>query len=366
MQQHKPGVYEVGDDTDGDVGTPPLQIPAGRRSEPANVVLVAGNSHRKLAERIAAKLAAAGVLPTGSIHCQVGKFADGEINVAIDVNVRGRDVYIIQPTCGSQAGTGGGSVNDHLMELLLLAHTLRLASAASVTAVVPYFGYARQDRKVKARTPISASAVAQLIEAMHVDRVLTVDLHCGQIQGFFHGTPVDNLYAENLMAAWVKRQAFDPLVIVSPDAGGVARARRVADIVCCSSVATIIKRRMCANEVASAELVGAVAGAHCVIVDDMVDTAGTLCKAAELLVANGAASVHACATHGLFSGPAVARIQGCAALTNVVVTNSIPQVLERWPAEASKLTVLDLTDLLASAIHRLHARESLSELFRAD
>lgn len=329
---------------------------------PHNVLLVAGNSHRELARSIAAKL------PFGTVQGNVSRFADGEINMSIGTNVRGRDVYIIQPTCG----TPEGSVNDHVMELLLLAHTAHLASARSITAVIAYFGYARQDRKVAPRTPISASAVAQLIECMHVDRVLTVDLHCGQIQGFFHNTIVDNLYAENLVAEWInktlkQRTGVEKLVIVSPDAGGVNRARRVADLVCCANMATILKRRACANVVASAQLVGDVQGAHCVIVDDMVDTAGTLCAAACLLKESGALSVHACATHGLFSGPAVCRIQGCDALANVVVTNSIPQTRDHWPQDgSSKLTVLDLAPLLAHAIKNLQNNESLSGLFKAD
>src|SRR3989338_610885 len=263
----------------------------------------------------------------------------------------------------SQGGASGG-VNSNLMELLLLLHTLRFSSAKRITAIVPYFAYARQDRKTKPRVHISASVVAQLIEAMHPDRLVTVDLHCGQIQGFFHHTPVDNLYAENQILEYLKGKGFltnpESLCIVSPDAGGVGRATRVANKTGAKHIVTILKRRVAAGQVDSMQLVGDVSGLICVIVDDMIDTAGTLCKAAQLLKDNGAAQVYAFTTHGLLSGPACDRINS-SCLEEVCVTDSIPQ--EARIAVCPKLTVISLADLLADAIYRLHNEESLSELF---
>jgi len=286
--------------------------------------------------------------------CVIGQFADGEINIQIKNNVRGSDVFIIQPT--------SPDVNKNLMELLLLIHTLKLSSAKRITAVVPYFGYARQDRKTKPRVPISASAVSQLIEAMNPDRVVTVDLHCGQIQGFFHSTPVHNLFAENVFVTHLKKLNFDTekLVIVSPDAGGVARARRYADKLNAAQVVTILKRRTVANQVDSMQIVGDVDGYTCLIADDMIDTAGTLCKAADLLTKNGASRVLACATHGLLTGPAVERITN-SSLEHVYVTDSIPQ----QEKVNEKITVCSLVPLLSSTIDRLHNEKSLSVLFNS-
>lgn len=233
----------------------------------------------------------------------------------------------------------GPDVNRNLMELLLLIQTLKLSSAKRITAVVPYYGYARQDRKTKPRVPISASAVAQLIECMGAHRVVTLDLHCGQIQGFFHNAPVDNLFAELEFVKYLRTRNYEKesLVIVSPDAGGVERARRIADRMGGVAIATILKRRAAANQIESMEIVGAIEGKICIIVDDIIDTAGTLVKAAQLLVEKGAKTVSACATHGVFSEPALSRISE-SILEEVCVTDSIPQ--EKNLERCKKLRVL--------------------------
>jgi len=258
--------------------------------------IIAGRGNTVLADSIAKWL---GVQLEKS---EIKSFNDGEISIHINDNVRGADVFVVQPMCPP-------NVNDNIMELLLLIHTLRLSSAKRVTAICPYYGYGRQDRKVKPRVPISASAVAQLLEAMCPSRVVTVDLHCGQIQGFFHKTPVDNLFAENEMLHHLKSLNFplDKLVIVSPDAGGVLRANRVADKMKAKNVVTILKRRLTAGVVDSMQLVGDVSGSIAVIVDDMIDTGGTLCKAASLLKEHGAVQVYALATHGIFSSNAMEK-----------------------------------------------------------
>jgi len=310
--------------------------------------IISGNGNIKLAQDISEYLK----IPLED--AEVTQFADKEINIHIANNVRGSDIYIIQPTCTD--------VNKNLMELLLLIHTLKLSSAKRITAIMPYFGYARQDRKVKPRVPISASAVAQLIEAMGPSRVVTVDLHCGQIQGFFHQTPVDNLFAENEFMRYLQSKNFHPdeTVMVSPDAGGVVRARRLADRIGAVGVVTILKRRALANQVSEMQLVGDVSGKNCIIIDDMIDTGGTLCKAAELLKQSGALDVIACATHGLFNHPAIDSINN-SVLTEVCVTDSIPQ--EKNVSLCSKLKVISLVPLLSEAIYRLHCEKSLSALF---
>jgi len=313
-----------------------------------NIRIITGNSNPKLATQISEKL---------GIHiepCQVGTFADGELDIQC-TNVRGSDVFIVQPACPPH-------VHHNLMELLLLIHTLKLASAKRITAIVPYFCYARQDRKTKPRVPISASAVAQLIEKMGPTRVVTVDLHCGQIQGFFHKTPVDNLFAEPIIVKYLKRKNFplDKLIIVSPDAGGVVRARRLADRLGAAAVIAILKRRTTANQIEQMQIVGDVNGSICVIVDDIIDTAGTLVGAAELLKENGATRVLACATHGIFSGPAIDRLNQ-SILEEICVTDSIPQ--EKNLQLCKKLICLSLVPLLAKAIQHLHDEKSLSILF---
>lgn len=310
--------------------------------------IISGNANPKLAKEISEYLQ----IPLEP--AEVSQFADKEISIHIPYNVRGSDIYIIQPTCTD--------VNKNLMELLLMIHTLKLSSAKRITAIVPYFGYARQDRKVKPRVPISASAVAQLIEAMGPSRVVTVDLHCGQIQGFFHQTPVDNLFAENEFIRYLKEKNFNPeeTVMVSPDAGGVVRARRLADKFGAVGVVTILKRRVQANQIAEMQLVGEVSGKNCVIVDDIIDTGGTLCKAAELLKESGALEVIACASHGLFNHPALDSINS-SYLTEVCVTDSINQ--EYTSSKCPKIKVISLVPLLAEAIYRLHCEKSLSALF---
>jgi len=324
--------------------SPPPEINAGGY----DLRIISGTANKQLAQEIADRLRIQ-LEPS-----EIGQFADGELNIHIRNNVRGSDIYIVQPTCTD--------VNKNLMELLLLIHTLKLSSAKRITAVVPYFGYARQDRKTKPRVPISASAVAQLIEKMGPSRLVTVDLHCGQIQGFFHDTPVDNLSAENQFYEYLNGKNFDKanLVIVSPDAGGVARARRVADMIHAFGVVTILKRRVAANVIDEMQLVGEVSGKICVIVDDMIDTAGTLTKAASLLKEQGATKVLCCATHGIFSGPAVERINA-SDLEEVCVTDSIPQ--SENLAKCPKLRIISVVPLLAEAIVRLHHERSLSALF---
>lgn len=336
---------------------------ARRQAPPdmASLEIVSGSSHRALADAVAARLRDG---EDGARDCEVvstvGRFADGECRVKIQRNMRERDVYVVHPVCGWE----GGSVNDALVELLLLLQTLKLASAGKITVVVPYFGYARQDRKTGARTPISAAAVAQVISAFSPTRVVTVDLHCGQIQGFFHNIPVDNLYAEGLIAEWVRRQFPDTasLCVVSPDAGGVPRARRLAGLLGVTNLVTVIKHRVRANEVDSVMLIGDVSGCTCVILDDMVDTAGTVCAAAAALKARGAVAVAVAATHGLFSGPAYDRL-GASCIDHVAVTNTVP--VAPFPHASPVMTVLDIAPLLADAIGRLHGGRSLSELFES-
>lgn len=314
------------------------------------VRLIAGSANKRLAADISERL------KTKLEECEVGRFADGEISIHIKNNIRGSDVFIIQPTCPPD-------VNGHLMELLLLIHTLKLASAKRISVIMPYYGYARQDRKVKPRTPISASAVAQLIEAMGPHRLVTVDLHCGQIQGFFHDTPVDNLFSDKEFISYILSKQFSPeqVVIVSPDAGGVAKARRIADRVGAFSVVTILKRRVAANKVDSMQIVGDVSGKIAIIIDDMIDTGGTLCKAAQVLKETGAVQVLACATHGLFSADALDKINS-SVLEEVCVTDTIPQ--EHNVVKCKKLVVRSVVPLLAEAIQRLHDEKSLSILFQ--
>eukprot|EP01065_Artemidia_motanka_P050514 TRINITY_DN8661_c3_g1_i1.p1 TRINITY_DN8661_c3_g1~~TRINITY_DN8661_c3_g1_i1.p1 ORF type:complete len:377 (+),score=115.97 TRINITY_DN8661_c3_g1_i1:71-1201(+) len=324
--------------------------------------IVCGRANRGLAEDICKAMRH----PLTPVKC--GSFANGECSIKVEQNVRGDDVFIIQPVCSSDEV----DINTAQVELLLLIHTLRLASVKRITAIVPYFAYARQDRKTKPRVPISASCVAQMLMAMGVDRVMTVDLHCGQIQGFFHNTPVDNL---PMTTEWThcvlkriceKEGVTDPsqqLCIVSPDAGGVERAMQVADRVRAKSVVTILKRRVEANKVDKMEMVGDVNGLVCVIVDDICDTGGTLCKACGLLKEHGARSVYACITHGILTDPCIDRLMECSALSELHTTDSIQKSktdLERCP----KLRVVSLAPLLAEAIERTHIEQSLSYIFQ--
>mmetsp|Transcript_19203 Transcript_19203/g.27020 ORF Transcript_19203/g.27020 Transcript_19203/m.27020 type:complete len:446 (-) Transcript_19203:196-1533(-) len=290
----------------------------------------------------------------------VGRFADGEVNCMIHENVRGKDVYIIQPTCPP--------VNDNIMELLLMISSLNRASARRITVVIPYYGYARQDRKMQARVPISAADVARLLESMGIDRVIAVDLHCGQIQGFFGPrVPVDNLDGGIVGIDHFGGKDLHNPVIVSPDAGGVYRAKKfkeglahkydMEDI----GLAMIIKQRARAGTVDQMDLVGDVNDCDCIIVDDMIDTAGTLCKAADVLKAKGARRVFAFASHGLLSGPGNDRIAN-SAMEEVVILNTIPSSPQREANET--LVELSVAPLLAQTIFNVHAKKSISALFK--
>jgi len=307
--------------------------------------IFSGNSNPQLALNICTSLN----VKLGT--ARVRNFSDGEIMVEIGENVRGRDVYIIQSTCAP--------TNDNLMEVLIMADALKRASAATITAVMPYYGYARQDRKAAPRTPITAKLVADLITTSGIDRVVTVDLHAGQIQGFFN-IPVDNLYAAPVILNYLKKR-FDgqPVVMVSPDAGGTERARAFAKRLGCT-LAVIDKRRTGPNVAEIMHLIGDVRDKTAIILDDMVDTAGTLTQAAKALKENGAKAVFACATHGVLSGPAIERINN-SDIEEIVLTDTIPLGSKR--EQTSKVQVLSVADLLAEAIKRIHEDESVSSLF---
>ena len=311
----------------------------------ADIKLVAGNSNRALSEAIAAYLS----LPLAK--AQVRRFADMEIFVEIQENVRGQDVFIIQST--------SFPTNDHLMELLIISDALRRASAKRITAVIPYFGYARQDRKAGPRTPISAKLVANLITHSGVDRVLTVDLHAGQIQGFFD-IPTDNLFAAPLMARDIQQHMdTSNVMVVSPDVGGVVRARALAKRID-APLAIVDKRRERAGESEVMNIIGDVKGRSCILIDDIVDSGGTLCNAADALLADGAKEVYAYITHGVLSGGAVARIAS-SKLKELVLTDSIQ------PTEAvkvaSNIRVISVAQLMGEAIGRTATGSSVSSLF---
>jgi len=282
-------------------------------------------------------------------QADVKKFSDGEIFVEVKENVRGADVFVVQPTCTP--------VNDNLMELVIMVDALRRASARRITAVMPYYGYARQDRKVAPRVPISAKVVAEMLMAVGVRRVLCMDLHAGQIQGFFN-IPVDHLYAAPILLGHISKEFKDP-VMVSPDAGGVERTRAFAKRLNCG-LAIIDKRRERPNECEAMHVIGNVKGKTAILLDDMVDTAGTLCSGAETLLAEGAKEVHACCSHPVLSGPAVERITN-SVIKTLVVTNSIP--LRDEARECKKIKVLPVSNLLADAINRIHNEDSVSSLF---
>src|SRR5436305_8278903 len=283
-------------------------------------------------------------------HAMIRQFADGEIYLQIQENVRGADVFIIQPSCTT--------VDRHLMELLLMIDALKRASAERITAVLPYYGYARQDRKDKPRVPISARLVAALLETAGADRVLTLDLHAAQIQGFFD-IPVDHLFATPVLIDYFRPLNIPDLTVVSPDAGGVERARAFAKRLN-APLAIIDKRREEANVAEVMNVVGDVEGRNCLIVDDLIDTAGTLVKGAEALMEKGASSVSACATHAVLSGPAVSRIEA-SDLREVVCTNSIP--LSEEAKKSSKIRSLSIAKLMATAIRSIHEETSVSNLF---
>lgn len=280
---------------------------------------------------------------------EVRQFSDGEISVEIGENVRGTDVFVIQPTCTP--------VNDHLMELVIMVDALRRASARRITAVIPYYGYARQDRKVRPRVPISAKVVAEMLMAVGTRRVLSMDLHAGQIQGFFN-IPVDHLYSAPILLKHIRRN-FEDVVMVSPDAGGVERTRAFAKRLN-ADLAIIDKRRERANECEAMNVIGDVSGKTAVLLDDMVDTAGTLCGAAARLKENGAREVHACCAHAVLSGPAIERLNE-SQIKSLVVTNSIP--LADKGERCDKIKVLSVGELLGEAISRIHSEDSVSYLF---
>jgi ribose-phosphate pyrophosphokinase len=280
---------------------------------------------------------------------EVRRFSDGEIFVEIGENVRGADVFIIQPTCPP--------VNDHLMELVIMVDALRRASARRITAVLPYYGYARQDRKVAPRVPITAKVVAEMLMVVGVRRVLAMDLHAGQIQGFFN-IPVDHLYAAPVLLEYINK-AFKNVVMVSPDAGGVERTRAFAKRLK-ADLAIIDKRRDRPNESKALNVIGDVKGKIAILLDDMVDTAGTLCNAAAMLKEAGAVEVHACCSHGVLSGPAIERLEA-SVIKSLVVTNSIP--LNGNARGCKKIKVLSVSHLLGEAISRIHSEDSVSSLF---
>ena len=308
-----------------------------------SIKIFSGNAHYTMAQEIAKHL------ELTVSEAEVRKFSDGEIFVEIKENVRGTDSFVVQPTCTP--------VNDNLMELVIMVDALRRASARRITAVIPYYGYARQDRKVAPRVPISAKVVAEMLMAVGVRRVLCMDLHAGQIQGFFN-IPVDHLYAAPVLIKYIKEK-FRDVIMVSPDAGGVERTRAFAKRLKCG-LAIIDKRRDRPNECEAMHVIGDVKDKIAILMDDMVDTAGTLCNGAETLLKNGAREVHACCSHPVLSGPAVERITR-SEIKSLVVTNSIP--LREDAKKCDKIKVLSVSALLAEAIHRIHNEDSVSSLF---
>ncbi len=312
-----------------------------------NLVLFSGNSNPELAHNICRKLG----VSLG--NAEVSKFSDGEISIEIKDNVRGKDVFVIQSTCRP--------TNSSLMELVLMVDALRRSSAGKITAVVPYFGYSRQDRRVRSiRVPISAKVCADMIVNAGVDRVLTVDLHAEQIQGFFD-CAVDNVYGSPVLTEDIKRQRYSEPVVVSPDIGGVVRARAVAKSLDDTDLAIIDKRRPQANEAQVMHIIGDVSGKTCIMVDDMVDTAGTLCKAAEALKENGAQKVVAYCTHAVLSGKAIDNIKA-SSLDELVVTDTIP--LDAAALACTNIRQLSISPLLAESIRRVSNEESISALFQ--
>jgi ribose-phosphate pyrophosphokinase len=310
-----------------------------------NTVLFTGNANPVLAQEIASHLG----LELG--QAAVGRFSDGETTVEIQQNVRARDVFVVQPTCAP--------TNEHVMELCIMVDALKRASARRITAVIPYFGYARMDRRPRSmRVPISAKVVANMLETVGVERLLTMDLHADQIQGFFD-IPVDNIYASPVLLADLKGKAYTDLVVISPDVGGVVRARAMAKQLGCD-LAIIDKRRPAAGIAEVMHVIGEIEGRNCVIMDDMIDTAGTLVKAAEVLKTRGARSVYAYCTHPVFSGPAVERIAS-SQIDEVVISNTIPLAAEA--KACPKIRQLSVAFLFAETIRRISDGESVTSLF---
>ena len=310
-----------------------------------NTMLFSGNANPALGQEIATHLG----IELGK--AKVGRFSDGEVDVELLQNVRARDIFVVQSTCNP--------TNENLMELLIMVDALKRASARRITAVMPYFGYARQDRRPRStRVPISAKVVANLMETVGIERVLTMDLHADQIQGFFD-IPVDNIYASPVLLSDLKSRNYPELVVVSPDVGGVVRARALAKQLGCD-LAIIDKRRPKANVSEVMHVIGEIEGRNCVIMDDMIDTAGTLVKAAEVLKERGAGKVYAYCTHPVFSGPAIERIAG-SQLDEVVITNTIP--LTDSAKACGKIRQLSVAFLFAETIRRISDGESVTSLF---
>ncbi|MBE5754526.1 MAG: ribose-phosphate pyrophosphokinase [Clostridiales bacterium] len=308
------------------------------------IEVISGNSNRPLAEAVAKELG----LPLS--NAEVGKFSDGEISITLPQTVRGKDVFIVQST--------SIPVNDNLMELLIMIDACKRASAGRVTAVIPYFGYARQDRKARPRDPITAKLVADILTSAGADRVLTMDLHAAQIQGFFD-IPVDHLYGAPILARYFKNKMNEDWVVVSPDVGSVARARNFASRVD-ASLAIVDKRRPKANAIEVMNVIGDVKGKSCIMVDDMIDTAGTICQGAEALVKNGAKEVYACCTHGVLSGPAMERLIASPIKQIVVLdTINLPEHVRNNP----KIKVLSVAKLVAKAINTIYSDTSLSAIY---
>ncbi len=310
-----------------------------------NTLLFTGNANPLLAQEIAVNLG------TELGKARVDRFSDGEVNVEIQQNVRARDIFVVQPTCAP--------TNENLMELCIMVDAFKRASARRVTAVIPYYGYARQDRRPRStRVPISAKVVANMLEAVGVERLLTMDLHADQIQGFFN-IPVDNIYASPVLLADLQSKRYSELVVVSPDVGGVVRARALAKQLGCE-LAIIDKRRPKANVSEVMHVIGEIDGRNCVVMDDMIDTAGTLVKAAEVLKERGARQVFAYCTHSVFSGSAVERIHA-SALDEVVITNTIP--MSPAAQQTPKVRQLSVASLFAETIRRISDGESVTSLF---
>jgi len=323
-----------------------LAMPDVTGSHPHKMVVFSGNANLDLAHAVVNHLN----LPLGSAH--VGRFSDGEIQVEIMENVRGKDVFIIQPTCAP--------TNDNLMELLVMIDAVKRASAGRITAVVPYFGYSRQDRRPRsARVPITAKVVANMIASVGANRVLTIDLHADQIQGYFD-LPVDNIYASPVLLGDIWKKEYPNLMVVSPDVGGVVRARAVAKHLDDADLAIIDKRRPRPNESKVMHIIGDVRDRSCVIIDDLVDTAGTLCKAADALKNHGAARVLAYCTHAVLSGKAIDNINN-SQLDELVVTDTIP--LKPEVAACEKIRQLSIAEMLAETMRRISEEESVSSLF---
>ena len=306
-----------------------------------------GTANPKLAEEVSK------ILKIDIAPADVGYFSDGELNVQIQENVRGHDTFIIQSTCSP--------TNKNVMEIMLIADALKRSSASKITAIVPYFGYARQDRRVRsARVPISAKVVADMFASVGIDRVLTIDLHSETIQGFFD-MPADNVYATKFMVDDIKdNNERDEVVVVSPDVGGVVRARALAKLLDDTDLAIIDKRRAAANQSEVMNIIGDIQGKVCIVPDDIIDTAGTLCNAANALKENGAKAVKAYITHPVLSGPAIERLEN-SSIDELVVTNSIP--LTPDAKKCSKIRVISLANIIAECIKRLSSEESLSEMF---